>query len=149
MRQVSKQSFYYLIYIPILIIIISARDVARIQDEDDNLAQKKKLTKQRARESLESQIDLSQREAEKELIKGRKVESYKNQVFFLYILSNTNSDSQIQIVMCQKNTTKTCSKGFEQKVATLRLKIPLKMKDSQAEPRSSVHAIYNSYVVMH
>ena len=64
-------------------IIISARDVARIQDEDDNLAQKKKLTKQRARESLESQIDLSQREAKKELIKGRKVESYKNQVFFL------------------------------------------------------------------
>ena len=106
MRLVSKQSFYYLIYIPILIIIISARDVARIQDEDDNLAQKKKLTKQRARESLESQIDLSQREAEKELIKGRKVESYKNQVFFLYILSNTNSDSQIQIVMCQKNPTR-------------------------------------------
>ena len=47
------------------------------------MAQKKKLTKQRARESLESQIDLSQREAKKELIKGRKVESYKNQVFFL------------------------------------------------------------------
>ena len=66
----------------LIIIIISARDVARIQDEDDNLAQKKKLTKQRARESLESQIDLSQREAKKELIKGRKVESYKNQVFF-------------------------------------------------------------------
>lgn len=83
MRQVSKQSFYYTyIYNYLIIIIISARDVARIQDEDDNLAQKKKLTKQRARESLESQIDLSQREAKKELIKGRKVESYKNQVFF-------------------------------------------------------------------
>ena len=66
-----------------LIKIIPARDIARIQDEDDNLAQKKKLTKQRARESLESQIDLSQSEAKKELIKGRKKESYKNQVFFL------------------------------------------------------------------
>ena len=83
-----------------MIIIFSARDVARIQDEDDNLAQKKKLTKQRARESLESQIDLSQREAEKELIKGRKVESYKNQVFFLEknCITCYSTYSQIQIV---------------------------------------------------
>ena len=111
MRQVSKQSFYYTyIYNYLIIIIISARDVARIQDEDDNLAQKKKLTKQRARESLESQIDLSQREAKKELIKGRKVESYKNQVFFFeknYITYySTYSQIQIHIVMCQENPTR-------------------------------------------
>ena len=31
----------------------------------------------------------------------------------------------------KKIQPKTCSKGFEQKVATLRLKTPLKMKDSQ------------------
>ena len=75
------------------------------------MAQKKKLTKQRARESLESQIDLSQREAKKELIKGRKVESYKNQVFFFeknyityYIV--TYSQIQIHIVMCQENPTR-------------------------------------------
>ena len=76
------------------------------------MAQKKKLTKQRARESLESQIDLSQREAKKELIKGRKVESYKNQVFFFeknyitYYIVRTYSQIQIHIVMCQENPTR-------------------------------------------
>ena len=61
-----------------------ARETARIQAEDERVAQNLLLAKQRARESLESQIDLSQKEAEKAVIKERKIELYKDQVIIVY-----------------------------------------------------------------
>ena len=56
------------------------RENARIKSEDEQVAKNLQIAKDRARESLESQIDLKEQDIAKEKSKEKRVESYKNQV---------------------------------------------------------------------
>ena len=56
------------------------RENARIKSEDEQVAKNLQIAKDRARESLESQIDLKEQDTAQEKSKEKRVESYKNQV---------------------------------------------------------------------